>query len=305
MAHTYHLGIDIGGTKIKYAKVFSDGRLEERSKVDTPQDLDSFLDKIDQIYQQFDSSDIESVAISLPGKVDTDAGIVYFGGSLAFLHEFNFKEHFQKNYGKNCTIVNDAKAAALCELWLGNLRRVQNGIVITLGTGIGGGIILNGQLYQGTNFQAGEFSFLTNNVFDLNRKNIVGYKLSSVHFIEECGRMLGWSAPFDGEKVFEEIVKGENPHLVAFFRQYAREVVNMFVNIHVLLDLEKVLIGGGISEQAILMEEIEKQYEILKEESEFYGRLFEPVSIDTCAFKNNSNILGAVFASIKQIVAEN
>lgn len=304
MSLTYHLGIDIGGTNIKYAKVYADGSLEDKNKVNTPLDLEGFLNQLDQIYTQFDSSAIEAVAISMPGKVDTDAGIVYFGGSLPFLHEFNFKEHFQKTYGKNCTIVNDAKAAALCELWLGNLQGVQNGIVITLGTGIGGGIILNGKLYQSTNFQAGEFSFLTNNVFDLNRKNIVGYTLSSVHFIEECGRMLGWSGPVDGERVFEEINKRENPHLIAFFRQYVREVVNMFVNIHVLLDLEKVLIGGGISEQAILMEEIDKQYEILREESEFYGRLFERVTIDTCAFKNNSNILGAVFASIGQLGEE-
>lgn len=301
MTHTYHLGIDVGGTNIKYAKVFTDGTLNDRQKVNTPQDLKGFLKQLDTIYTQFDSDEILSIAISTPGKVNTEEGIVYFGGSLAFLHEFNFKQHFEETYGKRCTLINDAKAAALCELWLGNLKGVQNGIVITLGTGIGGGIILNGQLYQGTNFQAGEFSFMTNNVFDLNRKNIVGYKLSSVHFIEECGRMLGWGAPIDGEKVFEEISKGQHTHLVAFFRQYVREIITMFVNIHVLLDLEKVLIGGGISEQAVLMEEINQQYDLFRKESEFYGRLFERVTVDTCAFKNNSNILGAVFASIRQL----
>ena len=82
------------------------------------------------------------------------------------MHGFDLKGYFRNTYGKGCTIINDGKAAALCELWLGNLRGITNGIVLTLGTGVGGGIIIDGKLHQGTTFQAGELSFMTQDPFD-------------------------------------------------------------------------------------------------------------------------------------------
>ncbi|OJF94681.1 ROK family protein [Alkalibacterium sp. 20] len=295
------LGIDIGGTKIKFAKVYSDGTIDQTNKVDTPEDLAGFLNQIDTIYTSFNSNEIESVALSLPGKVNSKEGVVCFGGSLPYLHQFDFKKHFKEKYNKNCTIINDGKAGALCELWLGNLKGIKNGLVITLGTGVGGGIILDGKLYQGTNFQAGELSFITKNLFELDRKNIVGYELSAVNFIEACSEALHLSRPYDGEKVFDEIKKNNNAAVMALFGDYTKKIVNLIVNLQAILDIEKVLIGGGISEQPVLIDEITKQYKSLRKESTIYGRVFEPLVIDTCAFKNNSNILGAVFASINQV----
>lgn len=302
MSDNVHLGIDIGGTNIKFAKVYSDGTLKQVQKVETPNDLGGFLDEIDRIYTRFESDDINSVAISLPGKVDSDEGVVYFGGSLPFLHEYNFKKHFRDRYNKSCTVINDGKAAALCELWLGNLRGIKNGLVITLGTGIGGGIILDGKLYMGTNFQAGEFSFLKKDIFDVNLENIQGYKLSAVNFIKTCSDLLGHSKPYDGEKIFNEIKANVNADLTELFQKYCRAIVNLIINLQVILDVEKVLIGGGVSEQFVLINEINRQYYSVKKESKLYGEMIVPVVIDTCAFKNNSNILGAVFASIEHTV---
>lgn len=299
MDTNFYLGIDIGGTNIKFAKVYSDGTIERKSKVGTPLDLTSFLSQIDFIYTLFKSSEIISVAISLPGKVDSKEGVVYFGGSLPFLHQFNFKKYFEEKYDKECTIINDGKAASLCELWLGNLKGIKNGLVITLGTGIGGGIILDGKLHQGNNFQAGELSFINKNIFDFNDKNILGYELSAVNYIKASSELLKLPKPFDGEKVFNEIRKNSNKELIELFCDYSKSIVNLIVNLQVILDFEKVLIGGGISEQTILIEEINKQYELIRTKSLLYGEMFEPMIIDTCAFKNNSNILGAVFAGIK------
>lgn len=299
MGQNYYLGIDIGGTNIKYARVYADGKIGEKHKVDTPLDLTGFLDRLTYIYNLFEEDNIISVAISLPGKVNSEEGIVYFGGSLPYLHQFNFKEHFEEKFNKRCTIVNDGKAAALCELWLGNLQEVKNGIVLTLGTGIGGGIILDGKLHPGMNFQAGEFSFMNSNVFNLNRKNIVGYELSAVNFIENCSELLGLSKPYDGRVVFDGIKKHSNDQLSELFTDYCKQLVTLIINLQVVLDVEKILIGGGISEQSILIEEINRHYKWIREQSYFYGEIIEPVLIDTCAFKNDSNILGAVFADIR------
>lgn len=298
MNQTCTLGIDVGGTNIKFARVYSDGTIDKKQKVNTPDDLEGFLNQIDLICHHFDTQSIEAVAMSLPGKVDTDKGVVYFGGSLTYLHGFDFKKHFKETYGKRCTIINDGKAAALCELWLGKLQGVKNGIAITLGTGVGGGIIIDGKLHQGNTFQAGELSFMTKDPFDLNKKNIVGYELSAVEFISRCSELLELPKPYDGEKVFEEISKKNDPNLNVLFLDYIKGLLKLIVNLQAVLNMEKVLIGGGISEQPIVIEELNRQYAELREVSPIYGSIFEPLVIDTCAFKNNSNILGAVYASM-------
>lgn len=171
------------------------------------------------IYRSYEDGSFESVAMSLPGKVDSEKGVVYFGGSLPYLHNFDFNKHFKETYGKRCTIINDGKAAALCELWLGNLQGVRNGLVITLG-------------------------------------------------------------------------------VAALFHDYVKELQKLIINLQAVLNMEKVLIGGGISEQPLLLDELNAQYDKLRQLSPIYGNVFEPLVIDTCAFKNNSNILGAVYASM-------
>lgn len=301
MTTQYYLGIDIGGTHIKCAKVYGNGEMGEKHKVDTPSDLSGLLDQIDHLFNLYEREDILSVAMSLPGKVDSREGVVYFGGSLDYLHQFNFKKHFKEKYQKKCTIINDGKAAALCELWLGNLKNTKNGMVLTLGTGVGGGIIIDGKFHQGSHFQAGEFSFLNKNVFNHDRQNIVGFELSAVNFIENSSQLLDLSKPYDGKLVFKEINKKSNNDLIEFFENYCRSIVNLIINLQAILDVEKVLIGGGISEQPSLIEEIRTQYKLIREQSYVYGHMFEPLLIDTCAFKNDSNILGAVFADIRKI----
>ncbi|WP_368646207.1 ROK family protein [Alkalibacterium putridalgicola] len=302
MNQTCTLGIDVGGTNIKFARVFADGTLDKKQKVNTPETLEGFLNQIDEIFKQFDSEKVEAVAISLPGKVDSNKGIVYFGGSVKYLHHFDFKKHFREAYGKRCTIINDGKAAALCELWLGNLKGVKDGLAITLGTGVGGGIIIDGKLHQGNTFQAGELSFITQDPFNPDRENLIGYQLSAVDFIAKCGVMLKLEKPYDGERVFEEICKKDNPTLNAMFAAYIKRLLNLIVNLQAILNMEKVLIGGGISEQPIVLDELKRQYAELRKVSPIFGQVFEPLAFDTCAFKNNSNILGAVYASMQEEV---
>jgi len=300
MNQTCTLGIDVGGTNIKFACVYADGTIDEKQKVATPDTLEGFIKEIDTIFKRFDPDKIEAVAFSLPGKVDSDKGIVYFGGSVKYLHHFDFKKHFRETYGKRCTIINDGKAAALCELWLGNLQGIKDGLVITLGTGVGGGIIIDGKLHQGNTFQAGELSFITQEPFNPDREKIIGYQLSAVNFIGKCGDMLKLEKPYDGERVFEAICKKDDPTLNAMFTAYIKKLLTLIVNLQTILNMEKVLIGGGISEQPIVLDELKRQYDELRKVSPIFGQVFEELVFDTCAFKNHSNILGAVYASMHE-----
>ncbi|WP_279233301.1 family 1 glycosylhydrolase [Leuconostoc lactis] len=96
--------------------------------------------------------------MAVPGKVDHHDETIYGGGALQFLDQVNLPAALQ--LAVPVSVENDGKAAALAELWLGNLKNVQNGAAVVLGTGVGGGLILNGQLYAGSHFQAGELSFM-------------------------------------------------------------------------------------------------------------------------------------------------
>jgi len=98
------------------------------------------------------------LAFAVPGKVDHHDETIYGGGALQFLDQVNLPAALQ--LAVPVSVENDGKAAALAELWLGNLKNVQNGAAVVLGTGVDGGLILNGQLYAGSHFQAGELSFM-------------------------------------------------------------------------------------------------------------------------------------------------
>lgn len=87
-------------------------------------------------------------------------GVIYHGGLLRFFHGFRVKETLQAKYHFPVAAHNDGKAAALAELATGHLKGVTNGAALVLGSGLGGGIIINGKLFQGSHFQAGELTFL-------------------------------------------------------------------------------------------------------------------------------------------------
>ena len=155
-----YLSIDIGGTKIKSAVIDRSGNILTRGRMDTPKNLTEFLTGIETIVEDVHGS-IRGIAVSTPGKVNPETGTISFGGALPFLDGVSLKQLLAK-YQVPLAVTNDGKAAALAEWWLGNLKGIQNGAAITLGTGLGGGVIVEGKLIQGAHFQAGELSFLLN-----------------------------------------------------------------------------------------------------------------------------------------------
>lgn len=94
--------------------------------------------------------------MSLPGRMDSNKGYLYSGGMLQYNRGKNIVEILEKRCPVPITIENDGKCAALAEAWIGNLKDCDDGIVVILGTGIGGGIIKDKKLHKGKHFMAGE-----------------------------------------------------------------------------------------------------------------------------------------------------
>ena len=151
------LGIDIGGTKISYALVDNNGEIaSEIKKVSTPKTKEEIIEILKKATLEFES-DADFVAIATAGAVNNENSKVI--GSTANLPAGYKDIVFQELTNKKIFIENDANAAAWAEYKIGASKNCNNAIMLTLGTGVGGGIILNGKLLKGKSGGAGEMHF--------------------------------------------------------------------------------------------------------------------------------------------------
>jgi len=155
-----YLVLDVGGSAIKYALMDKQAVILERGKVATPLDgFDAFRTEIISLYKYYQDQ-IAGIAFSLPGVIDSEQGRCITGGSLKYNYNRDFVADIQTYCPLPMTIENDGKCAALAEAWQGSLSECKNGVVVLLGTHVGGGIIINRRLYKGSHFAAGEFTYL-------------------------------------------------------------------------------------------------------------------------------------------------
>ncbi|WP_412989165.1 ROK family protein [Pediococcus siamensis] len=301
----YYLSIDIGGTDIKYALIDKAGNIFQKGKTKTPTtSLLAFQKSINHIITQF-SPHIRGVAFSIPGKTDNQSGIVYHGGSLPFLDHVNFRQLFGKPYDLPISIENDGKSAALAELWLGNLKNVDSGVAIVLGTGIGGGIILNHQLYYGSNLMAGEFSFVASNYSNGDYlDNSIGLDLSAVQMVNKIGNKLRLKNPTDGPTVFQYINQNDS-RIGSIFIDYCSHVAKLILSLQAVLDVNRFVIGGGISAQSIVTNTIRKELGVLFKENKLVYNTIGDIDIQQAKFGSDANLFGALYSFLLQIDSKN
>ena len=292
-----YLGIDIGGTNIKSGLVDKSGRVTNQNKRKTPQNLTdlklAIIDIVDQAKAQV-GDQLKGVAFSAPGRVVSETGVVHVGGAIPFIDGLNFKHFIKENFGLPVAAINDGKAAAQAELWQGHLTDVDNGLVLLLGTGVGGGIVLNGQLHQGSHFQAGELSYMYASSSDMTTENAMGRRGSAVVFVNKSRELLGL-APGDGEEVFQALEEGSSPEVTALFDQYCQDIVYIIHTLQISLDLDRVIFGGGISAQPLLLEGIQNKYNEIRDRVEWFKNSFEPIEIGLCKYGSEANLIGAVY----------
>lgn len=281
--------IDIGGTFIKAALMNEHAEIMEKKKY--PADsakLDILKAKITEIISSYEQ-EIEGVALCCPGKVDCNNGIVY-GSPLSDFYEFDIVDFIRKYYGLRSTVNNDGKCAALAEKWRGSLKDVENGMVYILGTGIGGGIIINGNLYSGSNFSSGELSgVLIDIAKSLDVGNLMASQLSISGMLNRYSQLS--DDEVDGHDFFKKI--GENNFdAIRVLEEMTSKTAAYLYNIQSILDFERIAIGGGISEQPLLLKLIKEKYH------EFYTNKFplpcSEAEIVKCTFGNDANLIGAM-----------
>lgn len=156
------IGIDLGGTNIRTGAV-ANGKIVNRHAISTPktdkeQDVTDAI--IDSIRQATSGERIECIGIGVPSVVDWQKGIVYNVANIPSWKEVHIKDILEKEFGVPVAVNNDANCFALGEKMFGAAKQFSDVVGITLGTGVGSGIIINGKLYSGRNTAAGEIGSL-------------------------------------------------------------------------------------------------------------------------------------------------
>ncbi|MBO5222866.1 MAG: ROK family protein [Clostridia bacterium] len=266
----YNIGIDLGGTNIAVGIVTKEGKVLKKTSVparaERPFDQ-IFADMASCIRQLFaetgiKESEIESIGIGTPGCIDTEKGILIFAGNFKYGKNIDYRAEMAKHFDIPVYIGNDANVAALAEVRAGAAKGVKNAIMITLGTGVGGGIIIDGKIFEGAYSAAGELGHI---VLISNGEQC------------SCGRKGCWEAyasvtalvrqtkaamlanpdsimnktPLEqvsGRTAFDAAKKGDKAALAVVdqYQEYITEGLADMINI---FSPEVIVVGGGISKE--------------------------------------------------------
>lgn len=293
------LVLDIGGTFIKYAIMDENARFIEQGKVPAvTTGEEGTLVALASVRDAVAAFEYEGVAISMPGRIETATGIAHTGGAFAWVHEYPAAQKYGEVFGKPCTIANDGKCAASAEKWRGALADVDCGAVLVLGTGIGGGIVINNQVWMGATGGAGELSlFLTDHTA---MKDGSGWKRSdtiwtgriSAHSITKKFAAAKNIEKADGIMLFDAYDAGD-ADAKAILEDYGREAATGILSLQSVLDLKRYAIGGGISARPETTQFIADAVDAAFDPCMGFLPFSKP-EIVTCKFGNEANLIGAL-----------
>ncbi len=252
----YSIGVDLGGTNLRAAAVSWNGEILER--VSRPADfargadcvVDDIVRAIDEIRSRLGFESLRGVGIGVPGFIDMAAGLVVGSANLPGFQDFPVRDKIQRCLGTPIILENDANAAALGEMWMGAGRDVKDLILITLGTGIGGGIIMDGKILHGFLGMAGELGHMT--VFPDGNPCGCGNcgcleKHASATAIAAMGQMMhfgGHAAEVTAEQVYELAAAG-NSRARQVFESMGRALGIALTNLINLFNFPLYLLSGG------------------------------------------------------------
>lgn len=167
MSIGFAIGVDLGGTNLRVAIVDEQGRMLEKLVTPTVElrtserVINRMCEHIAQLTKKHESTGtLHGIGIAIPGIIDLDSGILRESPNLPGWYDYPVRDEIEKRLGTKVILENDANAAAMGEFWLGAAREYDSTCMLTLGTGIGGGLIVNGRLVHGARGAAAELGHI-------------------------------------------------------------------------------------------------------------------------------------------------
>jgi len=226
------IGIDLGGSNIR-AGLVRDGQIDKLVSTLVPEDgqVQHVLDELFFLTDKIMGVEVKGIGIGVPGLVDPETGVVFDVINIPAWQEVPLQQLMEKRYHLPVMINNDANCFALGEYCFGKGRDQKNMVGLTIGTGLGTGIILNGQLYSGMNGAAGEFGMIP--YLD---KYIEYY--ASGQFFQNCYGL-------DGGLVYQQALNGEE-NAMRQYLEFGTHLGNAIKTILYALDMEYIVLGGSV-----------------------------------------------------------
>jgi glucokinase len=273
-------GIDVGGTTVKLGLFTDRGNVLDKWEIPTRKEeagkyilsdiADSLKDKL--LEKELSREQILGIGVGVPGPV-TEESIVLQCVNLGW-GIVNVAEEMKRLTGFETKVGNDANVAALGEMWQGGGKGFQNMVLVTLGTGVGGGVILNGEILTGSNGAAGEIGHITVNYEEevscnCGKQGCLEQFASATGIVKEAGRLLKATAepsklrelPSITAKGIFDLAKEGDALSIASVEQLGRYLGLALSHVAAVVDPQVFVIGGGVSKAgAMLLEVIQKHY---------------------------------------------
>lgn len=163
----YSIGVDLGGTNLRAAAVSREGNVLERVSGATPIQagpqavVADIVVAIEGLQRRFGDRNLGGIGIGVPGFIRIETGVIAGWGNAPAFNNYPMRDEIEQRLGTKVILENDANSAALGEKWMGAGKDVDDLVLLTLGTGIGGGIIIGGRILHGYLGMAGELGHLT------------------------------------------------------------------------------------------------------------------------------------------------
>lgn len=306
-----YIGVDIGGTQVKIGIVDENGVVSKSMAYDVAFDgyetpiIETVVSSLAEFmkFNKLEESQINGIGVSSTGLIDPIEGrVVASAGHLKAWAGCNIREKIGHVYRGPVTVMNDANCAALAEHWIGGAKDYSDAVVLTIGTGIGGGIISNSEVICGTAGGAGEIGHITirNNGRRCCCGNIGCYEqyasatalIRMVTKAQKDGKLdqgLFVQHKIDGRSVFEAV--GKDVNLDAILAKWIGYVADGIISLIHTLSPQVVLVGGGVSTQK------EKFIDPLRKKvlSQVMPVYAGAVKLEAASLGNDAGMVGAVY----------
>lgn len=248
----YSIGIDLGGTNLRVAAISAEGFEFRRIAVpahyaDGPDRVLDDIQKSVEDVRKTQRGELRGVGIGVPGYIDSHAGVVVSAANLPGFEDYPVRDELQRKLDTPVLLENDANAAALGEMWMGAGSSVRDLILITLGTGIGGGIVHDGRVLSGGMGLAGEIGHMT--VYpDGNPCGCGNYgcleKHASASAIAAMGKMLNLGRDVTAAEVHRLAIEG-NERAIRVFESMGRALGVALTSLISIFNFPLYLLSGG------------------------------------------------------------
>ena len=285
------LAIDIGGTMIKYGLVSSDGKIlsTDEIKTEASKGLNNILNKIDNIFKRYKENNPVGIAVSGTGQINGMIGKV-IGGNPIIPNWIgtNLVKILEEKYNLPIVLENDVNCVALGEKWIGAGKDLSNFICLTIGTGIGGGIILNNQLFRGENFVAGEFGHILIKEGEFEQ---FASTTALIRLVKERTRKT-----LNGKEIFD-LEKKEIVEYQEVISEWIENLTDGLSSIVYCFNPANIILGGGVIEQGEALINRVKNSLFKKIGLQFKEKL----NIIQAKLGNNAGMIGASYLLLEKI----